>query len=89
VDNNTSINLFHELSHGADANKGLTDSRAVDGIERSEWQASFNENIIRSQMNAPIRESYHRKDGTSTRLLDAENEPLIPLWYIPIFPINR
>lgn len=50
TDNNPTSNLFHELAHGVDANRELMDSREVGGLERGEWQASFHEDIIRSQM---------------------------------------
>lgn len=84
--NNPTTNLMHELFHGRDANRGLTDNRDHNGIDRSEWQASYKENIVRQQMGFPIREYYRSQDNAGTitplapRLLDAANNPIHPAW---------
>jgi RHS repeat-associated protein len=83
---NTTVNLFHELSHGRDANRGLLDTRLNNGLARDECQASFKENIIRRQMGLPLREYYRSQDDGSNitplppRLLDASNNPIRPNW---------
>lgn len=45
---NGTTDLAHEMFHGLDANRGLLDNRVDQGIERSEWQAVYRENVLRS-----------------------------------------
>ncbi|WP_164714155.1 DUF6443 domain-containing protein [Chitinophaga rhizosphaerae] len=84
--NNPITNLMHELFHGRDANRGLTDDRDHNGLNRDEWQASYKENIVRQQMGLPLREYYRSQDNAGTvthlapRLLDAANNPILPTW---------
>lgn len=53
--------LAHEMFHALDANKGLLDDRSENGIKRSEWQAVYRENILREQLNRPLRTHYITK----------------------------
>jgi RHS repeat-associated protein len=82
------IDLAHELFHGLDANRGLRDSQKENGIPRNEWQASYRENMLRPQLNLPLR-TYYRVNqyggGEAPRLLDGNNQPIKPYWY----PINK
>jgi len=85
-DNDPTINLLHELSHGSDSNRGLLDERNYKGISRSEWQATYRENTIRQQMGLPLREYYRSQVNGETvtplppRLLDNNNKPIVPPW---------
>ena len=86
---NSILDLSHEMSHAADSNKGLLDSRIENGIKRSEWQAVYHENIIRSQLGIPLRTYYKVKftssgdflGGDGPYLLDSANNPIKPHWY--------
>jgi RHS repeat-associated protein len=66
------INMAHELlGHGVDANEGKMNDEKVNGIERSEYQASHRENQIRSELGIPLRtfygiRQYIDEDGNST-----------------------
>ena len=51
-------NLAHEMGHAYDANKGLLDKRKFNGLERLEWQAVYWENLIRQELNKPLRQTY-------------------------------
>jgi len=66
-DTNTTTNLIHEMRHGYDANRGLLDDRRVDGQPRSEWQASFRENMVRSQLSNVSARTFY---GTVEKLKD-------------------
>ncbi|WP_299464633.1 RHS repeat-associated core domain-containing protein [uncultured Microscilla sp.] len=86
---NTSMILAHEMFHGLDANRGLLDTRRHLGVARREWQAVYRTNLVRSQLNLPLRTHYiKRKDvnGNMTpagpRMLTPTNQPLLPTWYI-------
>ena len=60
-------NLAHELlGHGVDSNRGEMDNTPVNGLKRDEWQASFVENKIRSEMGMPYREYYRTQDNAGT-----------------------
>ena len=86
---NANIDLAHELFHALDANKGLLDSRKVDGIKRSEWQAVYRENVLRSEMKLPLRTHYIKNidpmgnflGGSGPRMLTPSNSPIKPSWY--------
>ena len=86
---NSILDLSHEMSHAADSNKGLLDSRIENGIKRSEWQAVYHENIIRSQLGIPLRTYYKVRftssgdflGGDGPYLLDSANNPIKPHWY--------
>ena len=63
------MDLAHEMSHAADANMGLSDSRihgAGLGSSRNEWQAVYRENIIRGQLNIPLRISHRSSYNPNT-----------------------
>jgi RHS repeat-associated protein len=85
-DNNPTMNLFHELFHGRDDNRGLNDTRNENGITRNEWQASYKENIVRQQKGLPLREYYREQNNSGVvtplapKLLDATNNPIRPTW---------
>ena len=57
---NPTTDLAHELFHGLDASNGKLDDRLEDGIKRSEWQAVYNENLLREQLGFPLRTHYRK-----------------------------
>ena len=80
--------LAHEMFHALDANRGMMDKRLEKGIERNEWQAVYHENILRKQMNLPLR-THHttRKSsngmfvgGGGTKMIK-NRHPIKPWWY--------
>ncbi len=71
--NRPTIFLSHELFHGRDANRGLLDSRKYFGLPKSEWQATYSENIMRMQMGIPLRSHYG-----SIKVLNNLNSPYLP-----------
>ena len=81
--------LAHEMFHALDANRGLLDKRSYNGLERSEWQAVYRENILRGQLNRPLRTYYiTTKDpsgnyvgGDGPSMLTGKNIPILPYWY--------
>lgn len=81
--------LAHEMFHALDANRGLLDKRSYNGLERSEWQAVYRENILRGQLNRPLRTYYiTTKDpsgnyvgGDGPSMLAGKNIPILPYWY--------
>ena len=81
-------NLGHELFHAQDANRGLLDNRLEDGLNRTEWQASYKENILRSQLGSSMRTNYRTaydpdsgvSSPTTPRIVDAKNMPIKPSW---------
>ena len=83
--------LGHEMFHGLDANRGLLDTRVHQGIKRSEWQAVYRENMLRSQLGSRLRTHYIKSvdangafiGGQGTRMLTPANQPLRPNWYKP------
>ena len=87
--NRPGVNLGHELFHGLDANRGRLDSRTHLGITRSEWQAVYRENVMRQQMNLPLRTDYKTLYDPNTRvyspggpnMLDQNKNPILPAWY--------
>ena len=86
--NNPEINLAHELSHADDAGHG----RLVDGeeqfVKRNEWQAMYNENLIRGELGLPYR-LYYRvavdPEGNVVQYLYpkfiVKKQPIKPTWY--------
>jgi RHS repeat-associated protein len=85
---NAITDLAHELFHGLDANRGLLDDRQEQGVHRSEWQATYNENILRGQLNAPLRTHYRITfdsigliKGLPPAMLDSSQQPIRPSWY--------
>ena len=78
------------MFHAWDANDGLLDNRVQNGIiKNSEWQATYNENMLRGQMNLPLRTYYHTMidkngnylGGTGQYLLDSNNNSIKPIGY--------
>ena len=57
---NPITDLAHEMFHAEDADNGLLDERTWNDLERSEWQACYNENLLRLEMNQPLR-THHKK----------------------------
>lgn len=84
--NNAASNLGHELFHGRDSNRGLLDSRTNQGLKYDEWQATFKENQLRSQMGLPLREFYKSQSNNGVlsplapRMLNGSNQPVLPTW---------
>lgn len=89
--------LGHEMGHALDSNRGKLDSRinetskkAGENFKRSEWQAVYRENLMRSELGLPLRTHYGRdiETGTGrylgpsgTRMLGPNNEIIKPSWY--------
>ena len=78
----TSTLCFIAILHTC-ANEGFN------GLDKSEWQASYKENLYRQQLHQPLREYYRSgidTEGNSTggappRILDSKtNLPIRPLW---------
>lgn len=69
--------------------KIIKDNRSHNGLERSEWQAVYSENISRGQLNRPLRTYYiTTKDpsgnyvgGDGPSMLAGKNIPILPYWY--------
>ena len=88
---NGTTDLAHEMFHGLDANRGMLDSRMDQGIGRSEWQAVYRENVLRSQLGTQLRTHYIKEvdangnfiGGHGTRMLTPANQPIRPSWYTP------
>jgi RHS repeat-associated protein len=85
---NGMIDLAHELFHGLDANRGLLDNRKEQGVTRSEWQAVYRENILRGQLNLPLRTHYEAYKnnvgyniGIGPSMLNSSNKSIRPYWY--------
>lgn len=84
---NDIIDLSHEMFHAKDANHGMLDDRIENGIRRDEWQAVYNENILRGQMGLPLHTHYKsRQDDNGLYLGGAgpsmlnEGQPIKPWW---------
>ena len=85
---NSMIDLAHEMFHAKDANHGLLDDRSECGVKRDEWQAVYNENILRGQMDLPLRTHYETlydesgayKGGSGPNMLN-DGQPIKPIWY--------
>ena len=87
------VGLAHELFHGQDANRGtlyygsnytnpitgVSYQATYQGLEKSEWRAVYNENILRKQAGLPLRTHYGLQQSpggmmpTGPRLLDSKN----------------
>jgi RHS repeat-associated protein len=85
---NATVDLSHEMFHALDANRGLLDSRTEQNVKRSEWQAVYRENILRSQSGLPLRTHYRTgvnssgiKIGIAPYMLDSSNRYICPVWY--------
>lgn len=86
---NPITDLAHEMFHALDSNRGLLDDRRDNGVKRDEWQAVYRENILRGQLNEPLRTHYIKSvdssgnfiGGTGVRMITPTNQPLLPTWY--------
>ncbi|WP_062061805.1 M91 family zinc metallopeptidase [Aquimarina longa] len=88
---NGTTDLAHEMFHALDSNRGLLDSRVHNGLKRSEWQATYRENVLRTQLGLPIRSHYKTslnaatgaRSGLPPRMLSPAptNSPILPSWY--------
>ena len=86
---NATTDLAHEMFHALDSNRGLLDSRDdFGGVKRSEWQAVFRENNLRSQLGVPLRNFYQTtidengvKSGAGPSMLNTSNMNIKPTWY--------
>ncbi len=64
--------LGHEFSHVYDNAKGITHLYDLyyQGLSRSEWRATYNENLIRKELGMPLRTTYRFNltiDGSETQ----------------------
>lgn len=82
------IDLAHEMFHALDANNGMLDDRREFGVKRSEWQATYRENIFREELGKPLRTNYRhsidengRKRGIEPSMLNSSNVNVKPEWY--------
>ncbi len=85
--------LAHEMFHGQQANQGMLDGRMYSGVEREEWGAVYQENLVRSQLGMPLRTHYIKSVDSSTgsvlggygsRMITPINTPYLPLY--PLIP---
>ena len=53
--------------------KIIKDNRSHNGLERSEWQAVYSENISRGQLNRPLRTYYITTKAPSGRVFKIRN----------------
>ena len=69
--------------------KIIKDNRSHNGLERSEWQAVYSENISRGQLNRPLRTYYittkapsgNYVGGDGPSILADKNIPISLYWY--------
>ena len=91
--NRVNIRLGHELFHGLDANRGyLSYDKAEGGYAKAEWQGVYRENLMRSQMNLPLRTRYGNVTGIDSDrgtvqyipsgplMLNIDGTPIKPTW---------
>lgn len=55
LEKNPIMDMFHELSHGFDADNGWMDNRDENGLSRNEWQANSRENYTRKELGFKYR----------------------------------
>ncbi len=86
------VGLAHELFHGRESNKGQLfrnkDSEGYIanhlGLSKNEWRAVYYENILRGQLNIPLRTRYGiskdadsgRRKGNGPMLIDKNKQPI-------------
>ena len=58
VDNIPLLGLFHELSHGIDANNGIWDNTKFDGLGMTDWTACSKTNQVRKDLGYPMQTMY-------------------------------
>jgi RHS repeat-associated protein len=88
---NASMDLAHEMFHALDANRGQMDDREKDKIKMSEWQAIYRENVLRNELNMPIRTHFRKtldRDGNYIRgqgvkMITNDKKPILPDGYKP------
>lgn len=88
---NSETDLAHEMAHGYDADRGLLNkTEEVDGVAREEYQASYRENLIRQELNRPLRTYFNSTtdgDGNFIEgrgpLLNSQSQPILPAGYKP------
>ena len=58
------------------------------GLKKNEWQAVFNENLLRDQLNLPLRTHYTCGFDESGRFINgvgpemlSNGQPIFPSWY--------
>ena len=85
---NATTDLAHEMFHALDSNRGMLDGRNEGGVKRSEWQAVFRENRLRSELGKPLRNFYQTtvdengvKSGAGPSMLSPSNTNVKPSWY--------
>ena len=86
---NEVTDLAHEMFHGLDANRGLLDDRLEQEVKRDEWQATYRENLLRSQLGKPLRTHYRVsvdidgvfQGGSGPYMLTPSMAPFLPNWY--------
>ena len=83
---NSITDLAHEMFHAVDSNHGVLDNTKYNGIKKSEWQAVYNENVLRNEMGIPLR-TYYQKEKTVDGFMPygprmvKHNRPIRPAWY--------
>jgi len=86
------VGLAHELFHGRESDKGqlfrnsdsATYSSKHRDLSKNEWRAVYYENILRGQLNIPLRTHYGLMKeegsgytkGSGPRLIDKNNQPI-------------
>ena len=82
VQSSAETDLAHEMAHGYDADRGALNNTEINGLEQSEYNASYRENLIRGELNVPLRASYgthdENKNPIQIPLLDARSQPILP-----------
>ena len=87
VQKNAITDLGHEFSHVYDNAKGIKElyNMIYDGLTKSEWRATYKENLIRGELGLPYRTHYKSIHKTNvgetiheTYLLNRKKEPYYP-----------
>lgn len=86
---NSAMDLAHEMFHALDANNGQMNDEKFKGIYKNEWQAVYRENLLRKQLNQPLRTHYITVEtyvgevlgGKGPRMLTPSNQIIKPKWY--------
>ena len=82
---NGTTDLIHEFAHALDkVNNKVLNEEKYRNIPCKEWTATYYENIVRDEMNIPLREYYYKKslgpniyEGTGKSIL-RDGKPWIP-----------
>ena len=60
---NGTIDLIHEFVHALDkVENAKLNTKRYEKIEYNEWTATYYENIVRGEMNMPLRDHYYKKE---------------------------